>query len=66
MKIPRERVVEDDEIFWGPFHMERMDDDHIWFRIGNSAFDLYASRGKLTWIPQAPDWAKAEEELLNE
>lgn len=52
-----DRVQPDDEIvFAGHFHMERMDEDHIWFRIGDASFDLHAvkHRGKvkLTWKPQ--------------
>lgn len=58
-------IEEDDEIVFGAFHMERMDDDHIWFRIGGASFDLYASGGKLTWMPQAKDWEAAEIEMLS-
>lgn len=56
---PNDRIVEDDEIVRMNtyFHMERMDDDHIWFNIGdNLQFDLYAKRGKLLWVPQAGSW----------
>ena len=56
---PNGRIVEDDEIVRTNtyFHMERMDDDHIWFNLGdNLQFDLYAKRGKLLWVPQAESW----------
>ncbi|MFA5808727.1 MAG: hypothetical protein WC935_00135 [Thermoleophilia bacterium] len=48
------RVLEDDEIVGegGSFHMERMDDDHIWFQVDSIAFDLDVKRGKLLWRPQ--------------
>ena len=65
--MSNDRLILDDEIVYGPFHMERMDDDHIWFRIGNTCFDLYASghiNPKLTWVPQAEDWEKARQELF--
>jgi len=50
-----ERVHEDDEIvcIGGSFHMERMDDDHIWFQVDGLSFGLYAKRSKLLWMPQA-------------
>ena len=49
------RVGADDEYVYGPlFHMERMSEGHIWFRVGEEAFDLYAPDGnRLSWIPQA-------------
>jgi len=52
-----DRVQPDDEIvFHGTFHMERMQDDHIWFNIGGATFDLWAikhrGKTKLTWKPQ--------------
>ena len=52
------RIKIDDEIVKENthFHMERMDDDHIWFTLGDMAFDLYAVDNKLTWIPQAKSW----------
>ncbi len=60
------RVGADDEYVHGPlFHMERMSEGHIWFRIGEEAFDLYAPDGnRLSWVPQTPGgWeALAEEE----
>ena len=57
MEEAKIRVGIDDEYVHGSvFHMERMDSDHIWFRIGEQAFDLYAKRrGKLLWIPQTPN-----------
>lgn len=51
-----ERIVEDDEIVCqGDFHMERMDDGHIWFAVTvrgeRRAFDLLA-RGRISWSDQ--------------
>ena len=52
-----EYILKDDEIVRAKtyFHMERMSDGHIWFTIGDEAFDLYAVGGKLTWRPQRHD-----------
>ena len=56
-----ERVTPDDELVGhGVFHMERMDENHIWFQFAGHAFDLIAVNGphgpELQWIPQAwPD-----------
>lgn len=48
------RVIEDDEIVVSPlFHMERMAEDHIWFRIGDAAFDIEIVGGRLRWTTQA-------------
>ncbi len=60
-----ERIMYDDEISFGPLHMERMSDEHIWFRIGDATFDLYAVGGKLAWVPQntRDSWQRAEEQL---
>jgi len=71
-KASSDRIYEDDEIVRQNtyFHMERMDDGHIWFSIGEEHnFDLYASkRGNLTWIPQTSDgsWDAIRDEEENE
>ena len=67
--MSNDRLVPDDEIVYGEIHMERMSEDHIWFRIGNTCFDLYASgtpwrRPTLIWMPQIGDWEKARQELF--
>jgi len=70
--ISEDRIYEDDEIVRHNtyFHMERMDEKHIWFSIGEEHnFDLYASKGgKLTWIPQTIDgsWETIRDEEVNE
>lgn len=69
--ISEDRIYEDDEIVRQNtyFHMERMDEGHIWFSIGELKFDLYANkRGKLTWIPQTSDgsWDAIRDEEKNE
>jgi hypothetical protein len=48
-------AAEDDEVTFGTFfHMERMDDDFIWFRIDGATFELTArssffGRPKIIW-----------------
>ena len=51
----KDHVHVDDEIWMNKIslHMERMDDDHIWFRAGQFSFDLFVKKGKLVWQPQA-------------
>lgn len=58
-----DRTIPDDEITisnpsW--FHMERMNDDHIWFTIDGRPFDLHAVNGTLVWVPQE-GWNKKDE-----
>lgn len=43
------------------FHMERMSDGHIWFTLGDTAFDLYAEGSLLSWIPQGKSWQELED-----
>ncbi len=52
----RKRVIACDEVVYGPFHMERMSNNLICFRIGDMAFDLEAAHGVLTWTPQSGSW----------
>lgn len=56
------RIKPDDEIVKDDFHMERMDDDHIWFKVGDMAFDLYAVDDRIIWETQEKSW----EELVND
>lgn len=45
------RFVHNDELYDprpGDVHIERMDDHHIWMRVGNRTFSIW-SRGKIKW-----------------
>ena len=53
-----QHVCPDDEIVAnGYFHMERMNDNHIWFNIGGFTFDLTAIGDMLKWTNQS-EWPK--------
>jgi len=61
---PRERenaityvgAPEDEIVGYGHVHVERMNDGHIWANLCGIAFDFYAKRGKIRWVPQATEW----------
>jgi hypothetical protein len=57
------RVEEDDEIVFGDFHMERLSESLIWFRLGNVAFELVARGNKLLWSTQEESWEEAARRL---
>jgi hypothetical protein len=51
---PSETISDFDIAGRGDFHLERMDDGHVWLCLGGKTYDLY-SRAPIYLVPAAPE-----------